>query len=78
MNDYSPIDSGIPAYVSNNFSRAYLRHLIISGEILGLTLASIHNLSFYLWLTDTAREKIKEGTFAVWKKDMVGKLSERP
>lgn len=78
MNDYSPIDSGIPSYVSNNFSRSYLRHLIISGEILGLTLASIHNLSFYLWLTDTAREKIKEGTFAQWKRDMVGKLSERP
>jgi queuine tRNA-ribosyltransferase len=78
MNDYSPIDSGIPAYVSNNFSRGYLRHLIISGELLGLTLASIHNLSFYLWLTTVAREKIRDGSFVTWKKEMVDKLSERP
>lgn len=77
MDDFSPIDAGIPAGVSNNFSRAYLRHLVISGELLGLTLASIHNLSFYLWLTRTAREKIIEGTFAPWKREMVEKLSER-
>jgi len=77
MNDFSPIDAGIPAGVSNSFSRAYLRHLVISGELLGLTLASIHNLSFYLWLTLTAREKITEGTFAPWKRKMVEKLSVR-
>lgn len=77
MNDFSPIDAGIPAGVSNSFSRAYLRHLVISGELLGLTLASIHNLSFYLWLTLTAREKIIEGTFAPWKRKMVEKLSVR-
>ncbi|MBE0673865.1 MAG: tRNA guanosine(34) transglycosylase Tgt [Bacteroidales bacterium] len=77
MDDFSPLDSGIPASVSNNFSRSYLRHLIISGEILGLTLASIHNLSFYLWLTNSAREKIIEGTFSAWKKEMVEKLSAR-
>jgi queuine tRNA-ribosyltransferase len=77
MDDFSPIDAGITASVSNNFSRSYLRHLIISGEILGLTLASIHNLSFYLWLTNNAREKIIEGTFSAWKKEMVEKLSAR-
>jgi queuine tRNA-ribosyltransferase len=77
MDDFSPIDSGIPASVSNNFSRAYLRHLVISGELLGLTIASIHNLSFYLWLTNTAREKILSGDFALWKREMVEKLSAR-
>lgn len=77
MDDFSPIDSGIPAGVSNSFSKAYLRHLVISGELLGLTLASIHNLAFYLWLTTTAREKIIEGSFSSWKTEMVEKLSER-
>ena len=77
MDDFSQIDSGIPAGVSNSFSKAYLRHLVISGELLGLTLASIHNLAFYLWLTTTAREKIIEGSFSSWKTEMVEKLSER-
>jgi len=77
MDDHSPIDTGIPSHVSNNFSKAYLRHLIISGEILGLTIASIHNLAFYLWLTNTAREQIMAGTFAPWKREMTGRLSDR-
>jgi queuine tRNA-ribosyltransferase len=77
MDDFSPLDSGFLSPVSNTFTKAYLRHLTISGEILGMTIASIHNLSFYLWLTRTAREHIIDGTFARWKNEMVSKLSER-
>jgi queuine tRNA-ribosyltransferase len=77
MNDFSPLDTGIPSELSNTFSKSYLRHLVISGEILGMTIASIHNLSFYLWLTNTAREKIIAGTFHEWKREMVEKLSDR-
>lgn len=75
--DHSPIDAGVPSYVSNNFSKAYLRHLVISDEILGLTIASIHNLAFYLWLTKTAREQIVAGTFTAWKREMIQRFSER-
>lgn len=77
MDDHSPIDSMIPSSVSNTFSRAYLRHLIIAGEILGLTIASIHNLAFYIWLTNTARDRIIDGTFAAWKKEMAENMKER-
>lgn len=77
MNDFSPIDAGFEAPVSNTFTKAYLRHLTISGEILGMTIASIHNLSFYLWLTRTAREKITNGSFSSWKSEMVEKLTLR-
>ncbi len=75
--DFSPIDSGIEASVSNSFSRAYLRHLIMSGEITGMQIASMHNLAFYNWLTTTARSKIEEGVFAEWKRDMVLRVSKR-
>jgi queuine tRNA-ribosyltransferase len=77
MNDFSPIDAGFKSPVSNTFTKAYLRHLTISGEILGMTIASIHNLSFYLWLTRTAREKIGDGSFQTWKAEMVDKLMQR-
>jgi queuine tRNA-ribosyltransferase len=77
MDDHSPLDEGIPAAISNSFSKAYLRHLIISGEILGLTIASIHNLAFYQWLTATAREKIAGGNFTSWKREMAERLRER-
>jgi len=77
MDDFSPLDDGIPSPLSNTFTKSYLRHLIISGELLGLTMASIHNLSFYMWLTRTAREKIIDGSFRGWKKEMIEKLTER-
>jgi queuine tRNA-ribosyltransferase len=77
MNDFSPIDSGIPCSVSNIYSKAYLRHLVISGEILGSQIASIHNLAFYLYLVAEARKKINEGDFKRWKASMIKKLSER-
>ncbi|MCH8331169.1 MAG: tRNA guanosine(34) transglycosylase Tgt, partial [Bacteroidetes bacterium] len=76
-NDHSAIDADSDLPLSNKYSKAYLRHLIISKEILGLQLASIHNLSFYLWLVRKAREKIEAGTFAKWKNKMVKRLGQR-
>lgn len=75
--DFSPIDPHIDRYVSSFYSKAYLRHLVISKEILGAQIASIHNLSFYLWLVDQARQQILSGTFAQWKTAMVEKVSRR-
>jgi len=75
-NDHSPIDENGTSFV-DKYSKAYLRHLIISNEMLGAQIASQHNLAFYLWLVKTAREKILDGTFLSWKKEMVIKLKER-
>ncbi|MGY6560234.1 MAG: tRNA guanosine(34) transglycosylase Tgt [Nitritalea sp.] len=75
--DFSPIDSGFPSYVSQFYSKAYLRHLVISKEILAAQIASIHNLSFYLWLVGEARAQIQAGTFASWKNRMVEVVSRR-
>ncbi|MBS1505736.1 MAG: tRNA guanosine(34) transglycosylase Tgt [Bacteroidetes bacterium] len=75
--DLSPLDTGLDGYVSNFYSKAYLRHLIIAKEILGAQIASIHNLTFYLWLVDQARKKIEEGTFVEWKNKMVKTVSDR-
>jgi queuine tRNA-ribosyltransferase len=75
--DFSPIDPHINAYVSSFYSKAYLRHLTIAKEILAAQIASIHNLSFYLWLVGQARERIIAGDFAVWKNQMIEKVSRR-
>ena len=75
--DYSSIDPAIGGYVSTFYSKAYVRHLIISNEMLGAQIASVHNLTFYLWLVKNAREQIKKGTFTVWKNEMVKKVGER-
>lgn len=75
--DLSPIDATLGGYSSGMHSKAYLRHLIISKEILGAQIASLHNLSFYLWLVKEARKQIIEGTFARWKDLMVKKVSTR-
>lgn len=75
--DFSPIDAYGPSQVSLYYSKAYLRHLIISGEILGSQIASIHNLSFYIKLVSEARERIEEGNFKKWKDQKVKKLSDR-
>jgi len=66
-----PIDENLDCYASQNFSLGYLRHLIIADEILGLQLASMQNIAFYLWLMKTAREHIEQGDFEVWKKQML-------
>ena len=75
--DNQPIDETIVNYTSNNFSRSYLRHLILSKEILGAQIASIHNLAFYLWLVKTAREMIISGNFVQWKNEMVKKVTRK-
>ena len=75
--DFSPIDDTIPCEVSNFYSKAYLRHLIKSKEILGLTIASVHNLAFYLWLVEEARRHIIEGDFMGWKREIVEVLKRR-
>ncbi|NCA85683.1 MAG: tRNA guanosine(34) transglycosylase Tgt [Clostridia bacterium] len=76
-NDFSPLDSNGRSFVDSQYSRAYLRHLFISNEYLAPMIASLHNIAFYLWLVNTAREKIIEGTFAIWKAVMVKKLETR-
>ncbi len=73
--DFSPVDSTCDCYTCRNFSRAYLRHLFKANELLALTLATIHNLHFYLRLVKTARKKIIAGEFKEWKNSIVGKLS---
>lgn len=75
-NDHSPIDPNGSSFV-DQYSKAYLRHLIVSNEMLGAQIASQHNLSFYLWLVKTARQHILNGSFLGWKKEMVVKLKER-
>ncbi len=73
--DETPIDTGLENYASNNFSRAYLRHLFMADEILALQLASQHNIAFYLWLTRTAREHIFAGTFTTWKREFLAEFT---
>jgi queuine tRNA-ribosyltransferase len=75
--DFSPVDPYGPSAVSTCYSKAYLRHLIISGEILGSQIASIHNLSFYMKLVSEAGKRIEEGNFKIWKEQMVTRLSVR-
>jgi queuine tRNA-ribosyltransferase len=75
--DFTPIDPMLGTYASSFYSKAYLRHLIISKEILGAQISSIHNLSFYLWLVKEARKEIQKGTFATWKDKMVKKVTTR-
>jgi queuine tRNA-ribosyltransferase len=75
--DFSPIDTGIPCHSSNYYSKAYLRHLFVASEILGLQIASIHNLAFYLWLVGEARKQILANNFATWKAQMLPILKQR-
>ena len=75
--DFSPIDQNLGGYVSTCYSKAYLRHLITSNEILGAQIASIQNLTFYLWLVGQAREQILNDNFASWKERMVKVVSQR-
>ncbi|MFT3936365.1 MAG: tRNA guanosine(34) transglycosylase Tgt [Chitinophagaceae bacterium] len=75
--DFSVLDDGIPVALSNYYSKAYLRHLIKSKEILGLTIASVHNLAFYLWLVGEARNHILQGDFTSWKNNIIPVLKQR-
>jgi queuine tRNA-ribosyltransferase len=73
----SPIDPNLGGYASSFYTKAYLRHLVKSGEMLGAQIASIQNLTLYLWLARTAREQILAGTFVSWKQEMQKKLMQR-
>jgi queuine tRNA-ribosyltransferase len=75
--DFSPIDPGLPNESSQYYTKAYLRHLFVANEILGLQLASIQNLSFYLWLVGEARKHIIAGDFESWKREYVPVLKTR-
>ena len=76
-NDFSPLDIDGTSFVDGAYNKAYLRHLTVSKEILAAQIATIHNLSFYLWLVEEARKKIMEGTFTEWEKKMVKQISQR-
>lgn len=73
--DFSSLDENCGCYTCQNFTKSYLRHLFIAKEILALELATIHNLSFYRDLVTTARTKILEGSFSLWKNKIINKLS---
>ncbi|NCC98759.1 MAG: tRNA guanosine(34) transglycosylase Tgt [Bacteroidia bacterium] len=75
--DFSPIEEDGASYVDTTYSKAYLRHLTMTGELLGLQIASIHNLAFYLWLTKESRKHIIDGDFSNWKTIIVKKISQK-
>jgi queuine tRNA-ribosyltransferase len=75
--DFSVLDENGTADVDTYYSKAYLRHLFHADEMLGMTIASIHNLAFYLWLVKTARKHILMGDFLTWKNSMVPQLGAR-
>jgi queuine tRNA-ribosyltransferase len=76
-NDFTPLDPDGESYVDHFYSKAYVRHLFVAEEILAMQIGTLHNLNFYLRLVRKAREKIIEGTFNSWKKEMVQKLAVR-
>jgi queuine tRNA-ribosyltransferase len=75
--DFSPLDPGLPNEMSQYYTKAYCRHLFMADEILGLQLASIQNLSFYLWMVGEARKHIQMGDYSSWKTSMVPQISQR-
>lgn len=76
-NDHSALDENGTSYVDQAYSKAYLRHLVHSEEILGAMIASVHNLAFYLSLVKEARLRILDGTFSAWKSELVPQLKNR-
>ena len=75
--DSSPIDPGATCFVDTAYTKAYLRHLTVAGEMMAAQIASLHNLSFYLWLVREARRHILDGTFSSWKPGAVERFSRR-
>ncbi len=75
--DFSPIDAALGGPVSGYYSKAYLRHLITAKELLGAQLASVHNLTFYLWLVRQAREQIQQNNFVTWKNHILKTIMEK-
>jgi queuine tRNA-ribosyltransferase len=76
-NDFSPLDVEGTSFVDRQYSKAFLRHMLISQEVLAGMIASLHNLAFYLWLVNEARENILKGTFTEWKNRMTQQLGRR-
>ena len=77
QDDFSPIDIDGPCSLDRTYTKAYLHHLFKAQELLALEIASIHNLSFYLWLTGEARKHILAGDFRAWKEVMVKRVTEQ-
>ena len=75
--DFSPLDPNGTSYVDSFYTKAYLRHLFAAKEALGMQIASVHNLAFYLWLVTEARKHIEDGDFTPWKNIMIKKLGVR-
>lgn len=75
--DFSPLDPALVSFVDQTYTKAYLRHLTISGEMMAAQIASLHNLAFYTWLLRQARQEILSGRFKPWKEEMVIKLARR-
>jgi tRNA-guanine transglycosylase len=75
--DFSPIQEGTGCFVDEQYTKAYLRHLFVAGELLAMQIASIHNLAFYLRLVCQARQRIVDGTFGDWYKEMAVKTMRR-
>ena len=75
--DFSPIQEGTGCFVDEQYTKAYLRHLFVAGELLAMQIASIHNLAFYLRLVRQARQRIVDGTFGDWYKEMSVKTMRR-
>ena len=75
--DFSPIDEDAPNPTSQQHTKAYLRHLFTVNELLGMQIATLHNLSFYLELVREARERILDGSFRAWKDELVPILEQK-
>lgn len=75
--DFSPIQEDGPSYMDRAYTKAYLRHLFVSQELLAMQIASIHNLAFYLWLVGEARKHILQGDFKTWKEEMLVRVTTR-
>ena len=76
-NDFSPIDETSDCFADKQYTKAYLRHLLVCGELLASQIASLHNLHFYLWLVKESRKRIIDGTFTEWKNKMVVQVNQR-
>ena len=75
--DFSPLDADGETYVDSYYSKAYLRHLNTTNEMLAAQIASIHNLGFYLWLVKEARRRIIDGSFTAWKPTILESITHR-
>ena len=77
QDDFSPLDPQGPCTLDRTYTKAYMHHLFKAQELLALEIASIHNLSFYLWLTGEARRHILAGDFRTWKNKMIRQVTQR-